>query len=73
MGRKTTINNRTKQFASVGKFLQQQRKGAGVTQQEIADLLELTSAQYVSNIERGISPPSIEFLRASIKLYDLDA
>ena len=56
----------------VGEFLKKKRALSGVTQQYIADSLELSSAQYISNIERGISPPSVEYMKAMISLCDVN-
>ena len=75
MGRRPATHdspNKKEMFKVIGKYLKKQRDKADVTQQLVADRAGLTSAQYVSNIERGISPPSVEFLRIAIELYGLD-
>ncbi len=75
MGRRpntvTTTNSKTIYLKKVGELLKGFRNKCGVTQQQVADKMKLSTPQYVSNIERGISPPSIEFLRQTSKLYGI--
>lgn len=59
-------------FKVIGEYLKKLRERSGVTQQAVADRAGLTTAQYVSNVERGISPPSVDFLRIAVDLYDVD-
>lgn len=47
-------------FPKQAKLLKRIRKENDLTQQAVADHFNLTTAQYVSNIERGISPISPE-------------
>jgi len=63
--RKNTEDSQAKKrmFISVGEFLKHERQVAGRTQQHFATAMGLTSVQYISNVERGISPASPEFLR----------
>lgn len=75
MGRRpNTIDSPNKKvmFQVIGEYLKKQRERAGVTQQAVADKAGLTTAQYVSNIERGISPPSVDLLRILIPMYGMD-
>lgn len=60
-------------FEAIGLFIQEERKKANVSQGDIAKKLGLESGQYCSNIERGISPPSMEFLVVFIKLTGIDS
>lgn len=55
-----------------GDFFKHIRTNAKKTQKEIADDLELSSAQYISNIERGVSPPSSKVLKAMSKVYNFN-
>lgn len=57
----------------LGKFLKAQRKAAGVTQRQIAEALGYSSAQFISNWERGISQPPLESLEQLAKLIKVDA
>lgn len=47
-----------KAFKKLGPKLQEIRVNRNLTQREIAQACGFTTAQFVSNIERGISPPS---------------
>lgn len=58
-------------FKVIGEYLKRARERAGVTQQTVAHAAGLTTPQYVSNIERGVSPPSVEFLRIILCLYEI--
>lgn len=46
----------------VGKFLRASREDRGVTQEELALRLGYSTAQYVSNWERGVSLPPMDQL-----------
>lgn len=46
----------------VGKFLRERRVKAGLTQMEVAQELRYSTAQFISNWERGISMPPMETL-----------
>ena len=46
----------------------QKRKKAGLTQVELAKLLDITK-QAVWNIEQGVSKPSLEVLEALSKIF----
>ena len=47
----------------LGRYLRKCRLAAGVTQREVSGKLGHTTAQYVSNIERGVSRPPKNWLR----------
>ena len=46
----------------VGKFLRDKRVKAGLTQWDVAHHLKYSTAQFVSNWERGVSLPPLEAL-----------
>jgi transcriptional regulator with XRE-family HTH domain len=46
----------------IGRFLKRSREKAGFTQQELASRLSYTSAQFISNWERGLSMPPMDVL-----------
>lgn len=46
----------------VGKFLRAHRVKAGLTQLDVANHLQYTTAQFISNWERGISMPPMDTL-----------
>ena len=55
----------------VGPFLQQARVDAGFTQADVAKVLGYTSAQFVSDWERGVRSPPARALRRLVKLYKI--
>lgn len=50
-------------YGLIGKRMQSERKKQGITQEHLAELLDV-SVGYVSQIERGISKPNLEMLAA---------
>lgn len=56
---------------SVGRFLHTRRVKAGLTQLDVANHLSYTTAQFVSNWERGISMPPMETLPVLAKLMKI--
>lgn len=46
----------------VGEFLKTMRQKSGLTQQDLATKLSYSTAQFISNWERGISLPPLEVL-----------
>lgn len=46
----------------VGRFLKQSREKVGMTQQELARRLSYSTAQFISNWERGVSLPPLDLL-----------
>jgi transcriptional regulator with XRE-family HTH domain len=53
-------------------FLKESRMAAGLTQTEVASKLGYSSAQFVSNWERGLSSPPIKTLARLIKIYKVN-
>ncbi|MBX2988456.1 MAG: helix-turn-helix domain-containing protein [Bdellovibrionaceae bacterium] len=62
------------QYSRLGQLLFEARKRSGLTQQQVADRLQLKSGQSISDIERreDIRIP-IKTLRRLIELYQLEA
>ena len=58
---------------NLGIYLKNKRQSAGYTQQEVADKLGYTTAQFISNFERGLCSPPLNNLKAIIQLYDISA
>ena len=50
-------------------FLREKRTHAGLSQAKVARILGYSTAQFVSNWERGISEPPLETLKVLAKLY----
>lgn len=55
----------------VGDFLRKRRTQAGLTQSELAELLSYSSAQFISNWERGLCLPPLEVLPKLCDLCDI--
>jgi len=53
----------------VGKFLHDRRVKAGLTQWDVAKSLGWTTAQFVSNFERGVALPPLETLPKLSELF----
>lgn len=53
---------------SIGSLLKIKREGCGLTQRDIAEQLGYTTAQFVSNWERGLIVPPMDALRALVFL-----
>lgn len=56
-------------FSEFGSYLREKRKGVDLTQREVADKLGYSSAQFVSNFERGLSLPPLSKLKLMFRLY----
>lgn len=62
-----------KKNVSLGLYLKEKRVTSGLSQNSVADKLGYTSAQFISNWERGLCSPPMDILNKLIKLYKLDA
>jgi transcriptional regulator with XRE-family HTH domain len=60
-----------RRYEDVGEYLQQARKRAGYSQRQVADTLGYSSAQFISNFERGIAVPPLKKLKVLVKMYKL--
>jgi transcriptional regulator with XRE-family HTH domain len=56
----------------LGDFIKNSREKAGLSQVDIADALGLSSAQYISNIERGVSPLAKKLIVKLAKTLKVD-
>lgn len=59
----------TRHHTALGAYLQQCREAALLTQRVVSIKLGYSSAQFISNFERGISAPPNRRLRELIKMY----
>jgi transcriptional regulator with XRE-family HTH domain len=59
-------------FKAQGKLLKDKRRELGVTQKEFADSLGYSSAQFISNISRGLSGIPEKDLRKFSKVLKVD-
>jgi len=55
-----------------GNFLRDKRIAAGLTQAEVSKQCGFSTPQFLSNIERGVCWPPMDFLRKLSGLYDID-
>lgn len=62
-----------KKNVALGLYLKERRVSSGLSQNNVADKLGYTSAQFVSNWERGLCSPPMDILNKLIKLYKMDA
>lgn len=60
-----------RRYEDVGEYLQKARQKCGLSQREVADTLGYSSAQFISNFERGIAVPPLKKLRVLVKMYKL--
>lgn len=60
------------QQLSLANFLKEKRIRAGLSQKEVAEKLGYSTAQFVSNWERGLSAPPVETLKLIAEMYNID-
>jgi transcriptional regulator with XRE-family HTH domain len=56
-------------YTAVGEYLRYLRTKAGLTQREVSLELGYSSAQFISNFERGIALPPLKKLKVMQKIY----
>jgi transcriptional regulator with XRE-family HTH domain len=59
----------TRNYLQVGEYLKELRQKAGMTQREVSLALGYSSAQFISNFERGISLPPLKKLKTLHEMY----
>jgi transcriptional regulator with XRE-family HTH domain len=60
-----------RRYTNLGAYLQTMRTKAGLTQREVSLALGYSSAQFISNFERGIAVPPLKKLKTLVKMYDM--
>jgi len=60
-----------RRYTALGEYLQEMRTKASLTQREVSLALGYSSAQFISNFERGIAVPPLKKLRVLVKMYDM--
>lgn len=59
-------------YSEMGEYLRDLRLSAGLTQRQVSLTLGYSSAQFISNFERGIASPPLKKLSVMQKLYKAD-
>lgn len=59
-------------MTNLGQYLKDAREESNLTQAQVAKKLGLSSPQYISNVERGLCPVSVDQLAKLIPLYRLN-
>lgn len=55
----------------LGVFLRESRMKAGLSQMQVAKKLGYTTAQFISNWERGVSEPPLKALKTLARVYSV--
>ncbi len=58
-------------YEALGEYLQNMRLKANLTQREVSLALGYSSAQFISNFERGIAVPPLKKLKVLVKMYNM--
>lgn len=61
-----------KQVKALSEFLKEKRTQAGLSQKDVADKLGYSSAQFISNWERGLSSPPMHTLKKLADMYNVN-
>ncbi len=58
-------------YEALGEYLQNMRLKTKLTQREVSLALGYSSAQFISNFERGIAVPPLKKLKVLVKMYNM--
>src|SRR4030088_952625 len=58
-------------FVEFGKYLREKRENAQLSQGEVARKLDYSTAQFVSNWERGLAAPPADKLKKLVNLLEI--
>lgn len=61
-----------KQIKALSEFLKEKRTVVGLSQKDVADKLGYSSAQFISNWERGLSSPPMHTLKKLAEMYNVN-
>lgn len=67
------VKQKDENFAAIGKRIKEVRTKTGITQEALAEMVGLGSAQQISDIERGFCGLSVTRLMAFCKVLAVDA
>lgn len=62
-----------KKNAQLSHFLKEKRIASGLSQGDVADKLGYSTAQFISNWERGVAAPPVNILKKLAELYKVNA
>jgi transcriptional regulator with XRE-family HTH domain len=60
-----------RRYTALGEYLQRMRLSANLTQRDVSLALGYSSAQFISNFERGIAVPPLKKLKVLVKMYGM--
>jgi len=60
-----------RRYTVLGDYLQKMRLESNLTQREVSEALGYSSAQFISNFERGIAVPPLKKLKVLVKMYGM--
>jgi transcriptional regulator with XRE-family HTH domain len=63
---------KSESFKKIGNYFRGKRLGLGLSQQAASNFLGCSSKQIISNWERGVSAPPLDYIGDLIVLYKLD-
>lgn len=66
------ILDKSVMFSVVGEYLKKKREKAGLTQADVAEVLKYSTAQLVSNFERGRCLAPVDKLCKLAKMYEIN-
>jgi transcriptional regulator with XRE-family HTH domain len=69
--RPTVVYQTKRDYEPFGRYMAEKRVAAGYTQRQVADTLGYSSAQFISNFERGIAVPPLKKLKVLLGMYKM--
>lgn len=68
-------SSKTKEYLHkhLGSYLKTKRQQSGLTQKDVATKLGYSTAQFISNFERGLCSPPLNNLKVLVGLYNVPA
>lgn len=60
-------------YVKLGEYLKEKRLAKRLSQLEVANMLNYSSSQFISNFECGLYAPPLKKLKALLHIYDLSA
>jgi transcriptional regulator with XRE-family HTH domain len=66
------VKTKMELYKELGDFLAAKRTAAGLNQKEVSDKMGYSSAQFVSNFERGLCMPPLNKLKLLSDMYAIE-